>query len=84
MRIQVEYDSTGKIRSIAGVGIMEFSDESRGTMGRFPPKGDSSIIEVEMEDVRDERDIDGLKRVVSSYRVTGHPHEPRLTAESSA
>jgi hypothetical protein len=79
MRIQVEYDSTGKIRSIAGTGGIDFPDGSRGMMGRFPSEGHSTV-ELEVEDIRDERDIAGFMRVLSGYRITGHPDEPHLTA----
>jgi hypothetical protein len=79
MRIQVEYDSTGKIRSVAGTGATEFPDGSRGMMGRFPSE-DGSTVELDVEDIHDERDIAGFMRVLSGYRIAGHPNEPQLTA----
>lgn len=83
MHLQLEYDENGKIVGIAGASAVEFADGSLGRMGRTPKPG-HGLIEHETDDVRDERDIEGMQRVMRSYRVTGHPHSPRLVAAAGS
>jgi hypothetical protein len=77
MRVQIEFDENGKIRSVAGPVSIKLRDGSNAMSRRIPNPG-HSIIEAEVEEVRYERDIEGLSKVMKSYHVTGHPHEPRL------
>jgi hypothetical protein len=75
MRIQVEYDDNGEIKSVAGAG-------PNVSTGRLPSPN-HRIAVVHTEEVRHERDFEGLRKVVEGHRVTGHPHEPRLTPKEA-
>ena len=77
MRVQIEFDNNGEILSVAYPISIKLPDGSEAMTGRIPKPG-LSIVEVEVEDVQHERDWEGLQKVMKSYRVTGHPHEPRL------
>ena len=79
MRIQVEYDENGQIISATGGNPVE----SPGRSGRVATAG-HDLVEVEAEEIRHERDFDGLRKVVERYRVAGHPHEPHLVARDAA
>lgn len=71
MRIQIEYNGAGEIKSVAGAG----PSVSTGRIARPNHK----IAVIDAEEVRHEHDFDGLRRVVETYRVTGHPHQPSLS-----
>jgi hypothetical protein len=77
MRIQIEHDDSGEIKSVAGPVSVRFSDDSEGTCGRTPSEG-HWIVEVEAEEVQHELDFDGFRKVIATYRVAGHPHQPLL------
>jgi hypothetical protein len=78
MIVQIEYDDNGEIKSVAGSASIKLPDGSKGMIRRIPRPG-HKIAEVEAEDVQHDRDFDGLRRVMESYRVTGHPPKPRLS-----
>lgn len=71
MRIQIEYNDAGEIKSLAGAG----PSVRTGRIARPNHK----IAVIDTEEVRHEHDFDGLRRVVETYRITGHPHQPCLT-----
>jgi hypothetical protein len=71
MRIQVEYNDAGAIKSVAGAG----PSVSTGRIARANHK----IAVIDIEEVRHEHDFDGLRRIVENYRVTAHPHRASLT-----
>lgn len=77
MRVQIEFDDNGEIRSVAGAISIKKSDGSEGMAGRIP-RTHHSVIELEVQDVRDQRDFDGLQKLLKNYRVIGHPKNPRL------
>jgi hypothetical protein len=77
MRVQIEFDEKGQIRSIAGASSIEMPDGTEAGLARVPRPG-HAIVELEVEDIRHARDFEGVQRVVKNYRVTGHPKEPRL------
>jgi hypothetical protein len=77
VRIQVEYDSDGRITAVAGVVAVEHSDGSVGRASRVPRPG-HYVLEVETYEMSHERDADGLRRILDSYGIAGHPHEPKL------
>ncbi len=77
MRVQIEFDDNGEIRSVAGPISVKMGDGTEGMVGRSPRSG-HSIFEVEVEEVQHEHDFKGLRKVMKSYRVTDHPHKPRL------
>jgi hypothetical protein len=81
MRIQIEFDENGEIRSVAGPISIKLPDGSHGMVGRSPHPGHTSI-EVEVEGVRHERDFEGLRKVMKNYRMTGHPKEPCLARKN--
>jgi hypothetical protein len=70
MRIQVEYSDDGSIKSAALSGPNVSS-------GRIPSPN-HRIAVIETEEVKHERDLEGLRFVVENHRIIGHPHEPRL------
>jgi len=70
MRIQLEYNDAGEIKSVAGAG----PSVSTGRIARPHYK----IAVFDTEEVRHEHDFDGLRKVVEGHRVIGHPHEARL------
>ena len=78
MIIQVEYDDKGDISSVASSASITFPDGSKGTIRRIPASG-HEIVEVETELVRNDRDIEGLRKVKQGYRVIGHPQNPTLS-----
>jgi hypothetical protein len=80
MRVQVEFDQSGELRSISGYVVVKMNDGSTGRSGRRARPG-HSIVEFEVADVQHERDFDGLRKVMKTYRVTGHPHNPLLEAK---
>jgi hypothetical protein len=80
MIVHVEYNEAGQIRSVASAATVEFADGSKGKVGRRPSPG-HSILEIVTVDVRHERDLEGLRKVKENYRVTGHPHQPRLVSK---
>lgn len=71
MRIQIEYNDAGEIKSVAGAG----PSVNTGRIARAHHK----IAVIDTEEVRHERDFEGLRRVFESCRVTGHPGRPSLT-----
>ena len=71
MRIQVEHDGAGEIKSVAGAG----PSVSTGRIAR--PNHQISVVDT--DEVRHEHDFDGLRRLIEGYRITGHPHKPSLT-----
>lgn len=71
MRIEIEYNNNGEIVSVAGSGPTV-------NTGRLP-RPNHRMLAVEAEEVRHERDLVGLRKIVESYRITGHPHQPCLT-----
>jgi len=82
MIIQVEYDDKGDIKSVASPASITFPDGSKGTIRRIPASG-HEIAEVETELVRNDRDIDGLRKVKEDYRVIGHPQNPTLAPQQA-
>jgi hypothetical protein len=80
MRILVEYDADGTIQSVAYVQLISTPEGAEVSAQRRPKPG-HTIIEVETEEVQHERDVQGLKRLVEGYRVTGHPDQPTLTSK---
>jgi hypothetical protein len=82
MRVQVEYDDDGRIISVSGAA----SGESAGPGGQVGRVFNRShhVIEVEAEEMRHERDFDGLRRFVSGHSVEGHPDAPRLVTSATA
>jgi len=81
MRVQIEFDEKGEIRSVAGCVSVKMTDGSTAAAGRFPRPG-HSIFEADVEGVRHERDFEGLRSVMKHYRVIGHPQAPRLARSS--
>jgi hypothetical protein len=82
MRVQVEYDGDGRITAVAGVIVVEHSDGSVGRASRVVRPG-HHVLEVDTDEMRDERDTDGLRRIVDSHYVVGHPREPKLIRRDS-
>jgi hypothetical protein len=82
MIIQVEYDDKGDIKSVAIPASITFPDGSKGAMRRIRASG-HEIAEVETELVRNDRDIDGLRKVKDGYRVIGHPQNPTLATHQA-
>jgi hypothetical protein len=78
MIVQIEYDANGDIRAVAGAGSLAFPDGTEGKVGRIPG-ADYNIVDLEAKEIQHDRDFAGLKKVMETYRVTGHPHKPRLT-----
>jgi hypothetical protein len=70
MLIQVEYSDDGTIKSVALAG-------PNVSTARVP-RPYHRIAVIEAEDVKHERDFDGLRHIVENHRIVGHPHEPRL------
>jgi len=77
MRMQVEFDEKGEIRSASGCVTVEMRDGSTARSGRHARPG-HNIVEFEVAEIQHERDIDGFRKLMKGYRVTGHPHQPRL------
>jgi hypothetical protein len=77
MRVLVEHDDSGEIRSVSSVASIESPDGSVMRARRVAAPG-FSVSEVEAEAVQHERDLEGLRKVKEGYRVTGHPDQPRL------
>jgi|RhiMetdeSRZDD1v2_1073273.scaffolds.fasta_scaffold35575_7 hypothetical protein len=77
MVVQIEFDESGQIRSIAGVTSIKMPDATEARLARVPRQG-HTIVELETEDIKHERDFEGLQKVMKNYRITGHPKEPRL------
>ena len=51
MRVQIEFDEKGEIRSVAGCVSVKMTDGSTAAAGRFPRPG-HSIFEADVEGVR--------------------------------
>jgi hypothetical protein len=77
VRLYIEYTDAGEIKSVGAGGSVKFADGSRGIIGRRPGP-DHHMLELETEDVKHERDVEGLRRLVETHRVVGHPKNPRL------
>jgi hypothetical protein len=77
MLVQIEFNGKGQIRSIAGPSSIKMPDGTEARLARVPRKG-HGIVELEAEEVKHERDFEGLQKVMKNYRVMGHPKEPRL------
>ncbi len=78
MRILVEHDESGEIRSVSSVVAIESPEGSAMTARRIADFG-FSLSEVDADAVEHERDVAGLRKLKEAYRVTGHPDHPQLT-----
>ncbi|MBJ7603379.1 MAG: hypothetical protein JF888_09365 [Candidatus Dormibacteraeota bacterium] len=78
MRVLVEHDESGEIRSVSTVVAIESSEGSAMRARRIADPG-FSLSEVEADVVEHERDVEGLRKLREAYRVTGHPDQPHLT-----
>ncbi len=70
MRVKIEYEENGRIKSISGAG----PDVTATRVPRLNHK----LVDVEAPDVLHDRDFEGMKKLVENHRVVGHPSEPRL------
>lgn len=80
MKLQIEYDDKGEIRSIAGPTLVTMPHGARALVGRAATRG-HYIAEIEVEDVKHDRDFENMKKAKEHYRVIDHPHRPRLAAK---
>jgi hypothetical protein len=74
MLVEIEYNEKGEITSVAGSGPAVSS-------GRIA-RPNHRIVALEVEEIRHERDFEGLRKVVEGYRVTGHPQKACLSRKS--
>jgi hypothetical protein len=83
VRIQVEYDGDGRITAVAGVVAIEHSDGSVSRASRVA-RPSHYVLEVDTDEMSHERDTDGLRRILDSYLIAGHPREPKLIRRDTA
>ncbi|MGW5381846.1 hypothetical protein [Nocardia sp. NPDC003963] len=77
MRVQIEYDTGGRITAVSGVVAVEHSDGDLGRSARFVRPG-HFILDLDTEVMADATDLAGLRLLVTRYSIIGHPDRPRL------
>ncbi|WP_328395564.1 hypothetical protein [Nocardia sp. NBC_00416] len=77
MRVQVEYDDCGRITAISGAVTVEHAGGDIGRSARFVTPG-HHILDVDTDEMADEKDLAGLRRLVTEYSIIGYPDRPRL------
>lgn len=77
MRIFVEHDAQGEIRSVALPTTVRANDEVTLNLRLLPSPG-FFVSEVEAEHVLHDRHFEALRGMKYTYRIEGYPLQPRL------
>lgn len=77
MRILVEYNSQGEIRSVVVPATPRTQDKLTVNVRKKPRPG-FFIAEVEAKHVHDDQNLEALRDTKQAYRIEGHPKQPRL------
>jgi hypothetical protein len=83
MKIFVEHDDSGRIRSVA-LPASVLTSQGVNVILRLLPAPGFMVSEVEAPQVLHDRHFDALRDVKRSHRVEGHPHQSRLVQSVDA
>jgi len=88
MKIFVEYNAEGDIRSVALPATLQTKDEPTINLRLLPSPG-HFVAEVEAENLKgveygleDDEQVEALRNIKYGYHIEGHPHKPRLVQKS--
>jgi hypothetical protein len=77
MRIFVEHNAQGEIRSVALPATVRDTDGVTINLRLLPSPG-FFVSEVEAEHVQHDRHFEALRGMKYTYRIEGHPFQPHL------